>query len=255
MRAEHPIPASAVLDTSSGEPMGDRRRRLFRVVGLVGWGLVLGVEVAVTIRNPGLGNIIITAGIAILFVLVYLQLILARWIGHRNLRRVTGRLHGSAYLSEFHDLPNRNYLLAELRREMPRARTAHTPFMLLQLSLDDLDGIRERRGEEFAKRSVNALSEVLKRLTRSSDFLAHLGTSRFCVMLVECTSEQSWTFLRRVPGTIAVSDGQGMFDVPVTARVHQYDLEALYATDVLAEVETMRALRRREERREGSIAA
>ena len=255
MRAEHPTPAKVALDPNAEEPMDDSRRHLFRVVGVVGWGLVLGIELAVTIHDPSLGNILITSGIATLFVLVYVQLILGRWIGHRNLRRVTSRLHGSAYLSEFHDLPNRNYLLAELRREMPRARAIHTPFMLLQLSLDDLDGVRERRGEDFADRSVYALSEVLKRLTRSSDFLAHLGAARFCVMLVECTSEQSWTFLRRVPGSIPVSDGHAMFEVPVTARVHQYDLEALYATDVLAEVETTRPLRRREEPREGSIAA
>lgn len=255
MRAEHPGPVSAVPDPNGDEPMDDGRRHLFRVVGLIGWGLVLGIEVAATIHNPSVPNLIITTGIAMLCALVYLQLILARWLGHRNLRRVTSRLHGSAYLSEFHGLPNRNYLLAELRREMPRARTIHTPFMLLQLSLDELDEIRERRGEEFADRSVNALSEVLKRLTRSSDFLAHLGAGRFCVMLVECTSEQSWTFLRRVPGTIPVSDGHAMFEVAVTARVHQYDLEALYATDVLAEVETTRPLRRREEPRPGSIAA
>src|SRR5665811_2161949 len=97
MRAEHPTPAKVVLDPNAEEPMDDSRRHLFRVVGVVGWGVVLGIELAAAIHNPSLGNILITAGIATLFVLVYLQLILARWIGHRNLRRVTSRLHGSAY--------------------------------------------------------------------------------------------------------------------------------------------------------------
>jgi len=180
---------------------------------------------------------------------------LMRWMSHRRWRRVTGRLMGSAYLSDFQGLPNRNYVLAELRREMPRARSLRAPFVLVQLSLDDIAGVRERRGKEFGDRAVNALAEVLKRLTRSSDFLAHLGEARFCVMLVECTSEQSWTYLRRVPGSIAVSDGHHMFDVPVTARIYQYDLESLYATDVLQEVEDMRPLRRREDPRAGSIAA
>jgi hypothetical protein len=43
--------------------------------------------------------------------------------------------------------------------------------------------------------------------------------------------------------------------VPVSARMMQYDLEALYATDVLRDVEEAKPLRRREEPRLGSQAA
>jgi len=46
-----------------------------------------------------------------------------------------------------------------------------------------------------------------------------------------------------------------MLDVPVTARVSQYDMEALYATDVLRDLEEMRPLRRREQPRMDSLAA
>jgi hypothetical protein len=74
-------------------------------------------------------------------------------------------------------------------------------------------------------------------------------------MLVECTLEQSYIYLKRVPGTISVSDGHQMLDVPVTARVHQYDLESLYATDVLRDLEEMKPLRRREQPRMDSLAA
>ena len=38
-----------------------------------------------------------------------------------------------------------------------------------------------------------------------------------------------------------------MYDVTVTARVHQYDMESLYATDVLREMEESRPLRRKDE--------
>ena len=97
--------------------------------------------------------------------------------------------------------------------------------------------------------------ETLKRLTRSSDFLAHLGESSFCVMLVECTLEQSAIYLQRVPGTISVSDGRQMFDVPVAARASEYDMEAIYATDVLRDLEEMPALRRRDPPRTNALAA
>ena len=260
MRAEETTKPSAPVEEradprESGVDGPSRKRHLIRFAALAAWGALLGLVYAVAIGDPSPGNLVTAAGLSVVFVLVNLQVLVVRWLGHRQLRRLSSKLHGSAYLSDFQNLPNRNYLLAELRREMPRARSIHAPFVLIQLSLDDVDGIRERRGDEFAERAVTALAEVLKRLTRSSDFLAHLGGPKFCVVLVECTREQAWTYLRRVPGVIPVSDGFRMLDVPVSARLSEYDLESLYATDVLRDVEESKALRRREEPRMDSIAA
>jgi len=237
------------------QPGKDTRKQIIRVALLVGWGIVLAVQVTGTISHPSTSNIVVSAALCALFLIVNANLFLMGWLGHRSWRRVSTKLHGAAYLSEFHNLPNRNYVLAELRREMPRARAHNAPFVLIQLSLENIDEVRARRGDDFADRAVNALVEVLKRLTRSSDFLAHLGGARFGVMLVECTLEQSYIYLKRVPGTISVSDGHQMLDMAVTARVHQYDLESLYATDVLRDLEEMKPLRRREQPRMDSLAA
>ncbi|MCC6961466.1 MAG: diguanylate cyclase [Dehalococcoidia bacterium] len=233
----------------------ETRKHLIRAALLVGWGLVLAVQISATMSDPTVSNLIVSAAFCLLFLIVNINLFVIGWLGSRSWRRVSSKLHGAAYLSEFHNLPNRNYVLAELRREMPRARTHNAPFVLIQLSLENIDGVRERRGDDFADRSVNGLVDVLKRLTRSSDFLAHLGGARFCVMLVECTLEQSYIYLKRVPGTISVSDGRQMLDVAVTARVHQYDLESLYATDVLRDLEETKPLRRREQPRMDALAA
>ena len=238
-----------------GETRNQPRKQAIRVAVLVAWGAVLALQVTGTLRDPSTSNLVVTAAFAMLFLIVNANLFLMGWLGRRSWRSVSTRLHGAAYLSDFHNLPNRNYVLAELRREMPRARAHNTPFVLIQLSLETIDDIRQRRGDDFADRAVNALVEVLKRLTRSSDFLAHLGGARFGVMLVECTLEQSYIYLKRVPGTISVSDGHQMLDIAVTARVHQYDLESLYATDVLRDLEEMKPLRRREQPRMDSLAA
>jgi hypothetical protein len=64
-------------------------------------------------------------------------------------------------------------------------------------------------------------------------------------MLNDCGLDQSWLYLQRIPATIAVSDGRQMYEVEVCLRIHEYDLEALYATDVLREVEEAGPLRRR----------
>lgn len=237
------------------KPGKDTRKHVIRIALLVAWGVVLALQVTATVRNPSVSNLVVSSAFALLFVIVNANLFLIGWMGGRSWRRVSSRLHGAAYLSDFHNLPNRNYVLAELRREMPRARAHNTPFVLIQLSLETIDQVRERRGEDFADRSVNALVDALKRLTRSSDFLAHLGGPRFAVMLVECTLEESYIYLKRVPGNVSVSDGHQMLDVPVTARVHQYDLESLYATDVLRDLEETKPLRRREQPRMDSLAA
>jgi diguanylate cyclase (GGDEF)-like protein len=233
----------------------DARKHIIRIALLVGWGVVLAVQVASTVSHPSISNIIVSTAFFLLFAIVNVNLLLMGWLGGRSWRRASTKLHGAAYLRVFHNLPNRIYVLEELSREMPRDRTHNAPFVLIQLSLENIDQVKERRGEDFADRAVNSLVEVLKRLTRSSDFLAHLGGPRFAVMLVECTLEQSYIYLKRVPGNISVSDGHQMLDIAVTARVHQYDLESLYATDVLRDLEEMKPLRRREQPRMDSLAA
>jgi hypothetical protein len=46
-----------------------------------------------------------------------------------------------------------------------------------------------------------------------------------------------------------------MFEVPISARIHEYDLQSLYATDVLRDAEETKPMRRREVQRHGSEAA
>jgi hypothetical protein len=87
----------------------------------------------------------------------------------------------------------------------------------------------------------------MKRISRQTDFVAYMDTSRLCVLLIDCRLDQSYLFLERVPSVIAVSDGREMLDVPVTARLHEYDLQSLYATDVLREVEIATPLLRGDE--------
>ncbi|MBE7518797.1 MAG: diguanylate cyclase [Thermoflexaceae bacterium] len=239
------------LEELVGDPADDpevgRRRQAVRIVSLVLWAAVVAFQVGMAIINPGMVTIALAVTVFVLCVAMNAQIVLMLWTGNRNWRRMAAKLQGSAYLSELNDLPNRNYLLAEIRREMPRAReTGHT-FTLVQVSFDTLEAIRERRGDAFCDRAVHALTELLKRVTRQSDFVSHTSGSRFVVMLNECRMEQSWIYLQRIPATIAVSDGRMMYEVPLSVRVAEYDMEALYATDVVRDVEESGPLRRRED--------
>src|SRR5215216_4741231 len=125
----------------------ETRKHLVRIGLLVAWGVVVALQVTATARNPGTSNLIITVAFGLLFLVVNANLFLMGWLGGRSWRRVSSKLHGAAYLSDFHNLPNRNYVLAELRREMPRARAHNAPFVLIQLSLENIEQVRERRGD------------------------------------------------------------------------------------------------------------
>jgi diguanylate cyclase (GGDEF)-like protein len=231
------------------------RKRALRAVSMVLWVAIILIQGTRTFAEPSTINWFSFIGFVGLFFAVNAQLFLVRWLGERRMRRLVARLHGSAYLSELDNLPNRNYLLSELRREMPRARACGTPFVLIVLSLDNFSDVEQRRGSEFAGRALTGMAQVLRRFTRTSDFIAHLGGADFAVLLNEARHAESFIYLQRVPGSIAVSDGHRMFEVPISARIHEYDLQSLYATDVLRDAEETKPMRRREVQRHGSEAA
>jgi diguanylate cyclase (GGDEF)-like protein len=235
------------MDENGGmfEAPSNRRRVLLRLGGLAVWVVLMGIVISSAVRSPSLVSIISAAAFLLLFGVVYAQIMLVDSAGRRGLRHFHSRMGGGDYIDDRHELPNRNYLLAELRREMPRARNQGVPFVVLVVTLDELGGIRERRGEDFAERAVVSLSDLLRRVTRQSDFLSYIEGSEFAVVLNECDRNQAIHYLRRLPGTLAVSDGRRMFDVAIAIRLHEYDMESLYATDVLKEAEASIPLRRR----------
>ncbi|MEX2081755.1 MAG: diguanylate cyclase [Dehalococcoidia bacterium] len=219
------------------------RRKLVTYASFLLWVGIIAFQVLHSVASPTALNVVSVVVLLMLFVAVNAQIILIRAAGTRNWSRLIARLHGNAYLSDFHSMPNRNYLLSELRREMPRSRQVGKPFTLLVVTFESIDDIRKRRGTEFCDRAIRALADVLQRVTRKSDFVAHLGEARFCTLLNECAYEQSFIYLARLPGNIGVSDGKQMYDVPISVRVMQYDMESIYATDVLREAEDMAPLR------------
>ncbi len=234
---------ATLFETDEPEEGQSSRRRLVAYISLGLWVVVLAYQVWRTAESPSALNSVSLGVLMILFGVVHAQLLLIRASGNRNWARLIARLHGNAYISDFNGMPNRNYLLSELRREMPRSRSVGRPFTLLVVTIETIEEIRRRRGNDFGDRGVRALADVLQRITRKSDFVCHLGDARFASLLNECSYEQSFIYLARLPGRIGVSDGKQMYDVPISVRVLQYDMESIYATDVLREAEDMAPLR------------
>lgn len=209
----------------------------WRKLMVVPWALVLGVAIVMAIVDPQPLSLAVPALLMTAFVAGNYRRKLSDHSLHRNLRDLELRLDNASYLNEFQNLPNRNYMLDQLRREMPRARHTGEPFVVVTVSANDLDGITERRGAEFADLAARSLARLIERFTRASDFAAELGTGSFGILLYDCNLETAESYLRRVPGGLAVSTGKRMLEIPLTVRVTEYDMESIYAIDVLREAE------------------
>jgi diguanylate cyclase (GGDEF)-like protein len=215
-----------------------------RAAAFAVWLAMLVTEYTLLARNPTLWNFSLAVAFTLLFFATNAQVWARQMAGTRSLRHIMARLHSSSYISDYVPLPNRNYLLAELRREMARSRVSGSPFTIVRMELEGYEEVRGRRGEDFSSRSLRAFADLLRRVTRNSDFLAHLEGAIFAVMLLDCSRRNAGLYLNRIPGTLAVSDGHRMLDLRISARVHEYDMETLYATDVLAGLDHETALQR-----------
>ena len=209
----------------------------WRKLMVVPWALVLGIAVTMAIVDPQPLGLVVPVLLMTAFVAGNYRRKLSDHSLHRNLRDLELRLDNASYLNEFQSLPNRNYMLDQLRREMPRARHTGEPFVVVTVSANDLDGITERRGAEFAELAARSLARLIERFTRASDFAAELGPGSFGILLYDCNMEMAESYLRRVPGGLAVSTGKRMLEIPLTVRVTEYDMESIYAIDVLREAE------------------
>jgi len=128
-------------------------------------------------------------------------------------------------------LPNRNYLIDQLSREIARAERYGTTITLAVIELARVDELQRSWGGDILDRAAAHVAETLRRVTRASDFLARLDEQRFAVVLLECTREQAVRFADRI--TLAVAnrplEPAGRQRVPVyvavQARATQFERE------------------------------
>jgi GGDEF domain-containing protein len=237
----------AGLESEAGGDGAPRRRALGALIAGL-WVAALVVQALAVISRPNESTVIQLTVLAALFVAVYAQFGLMRIARVRSMRALAMRLRSRAYISETTNMPNRNYLLAQIRSEAAASRLRRRPFVLLLLSLDDLEAVARRRGQGFVDRALMAMADFLDRTVRDSDFAAHVAGEEFAVLLHDCTLEQSGNFLGRIPPTLAVGDGRRVLELPITVRAYEYDMEAIHATDVLfAAEESPRLVRETEE--------
>lgn len=220
-------------------------RRLVRPLGFLLWGVVLAFSAYTYATDQTITNLVLLCVFILLCIAINAESRIRTFAQKRAWHHETMRLDNSFYIADSSDLPNRTYLLSEVRREIARSAISNVPFTLIHLSLHDFEAIRERRGDEFAELALKAIENLVRRVTRPTDFLSHLGDSNFVIMLVDGGKADATSFLRSsIPGGLSVSNGSNMFDIPIVAQMLEYDMNSVYSADILSQLQEASPLMR-----------
>ncbi len=121
----------------------------------------------------------------------------------RSVRRLFEAYAESFYQDPLTGLPNQRHLHEQLGRETARADRYRYSLTLAMFEIVRLKDLTQSWGPDVVDRAILHVSDTLRRVARTSDFLARMGEEKFAVVLVQCTAEQGRTFGERVALAVA----------------------------------------------------
>ncbi len=95
-----------------------------------------------------------------------------------------------------------------LRLEFARAQRYAYPLSCLLLAVDQLDALRDRHGYEFKEQVIERVVDLLKRATRSSDFLGRTADDRLVLLLPHTSAVGARTLAARLVETAGALAGE-----------------------------------------------
>ena len=108
------------------------------------------------------------------------------------------------FQDELTGLPNRQQLIEQLSRDIARAQRYKHDLTLTFVQVSQFAELNTAWGAATAASAVVHVSETLRRVTRTPDFLARVDEDSFAVLLTQCSQEQANLFGERV--SLAVSN-------------------------------------------------
>lgn len=97
--------------------------------------------------------------------------------------RLKQQIGRSTHVDALTGLANTRYFKEALTRSVARAERSNQMFAVIHIDLIGFKQVNEQIGEEIGDELLFALSEQLKRLVRTDDFVARLGPDEFAVLL------------------------------------------------------------------------
>lgn len=101
-------------------------------------------------------------------------------------------------------LPNRQQLTDILSRDIARCERYSHSLTLAIVRITQFEDMKASWGHGTSRQAVHHVAETLARVTRASDFVAHIDEGSFAVILLQCSGRQAAIYGDRV--TLAVSN-------------------------------------------------
>lgn len=102
-------------------------------------------------------------------------------------------------------LHNRRALLAELEREVNRARRQSRPLSALYIDVDDFKRLNDREGHARGDEALIAVAGALTATLRTVDVAARLGGDEFCVLLPDTDRAHALIVAERLADAVRAS--------------------------------------------------
>ena len=100
-------------------------------------------------------------------------------------------------------LPNRHVFLLRGEAEWNRFRRYHHPFSVITCCIEELAGVSEKFGDEFANSAVLHVVAICVREKRATDSVARLASDKLGLLLPHTTGEEALTFACRLRNALA----------------------------------------------------
>lgn len=123
-----------------------------------------------------------------------------------------------------------------LRIEFARAQRYSYPLSCMLLAVDQLDALRDRHGYEFKEQVLECLVDLLKRATRSSDFLGRTADDRLALLLPHTPPQGARTLGARLienSGVLSAELGGNLARVSVSIGLCSLEGEGMLFHDAL----------------------
>jgi len=123
-----------------------------------------------------------------------------------------------------------------LRIEFARAQRYGYPLTCMLLAVDQLDTLRDRHGYEFKEQVLERLVDLLKRATRSSDFLGRTADDRLALLLPHTPQQGARTLAARLienSGVLSAELGGDLARVSVSIGLSSLEADGALFHDAL----------------------
>ncbi|PWB67244.1 MAG: hypothetical protein C3F14_02660 [Deltaproteobacteria bacterium] len=105
---------------------------------------------------------------------------------------------------------NRTYLVRRFESELRRARNYTSPLSVLLMDIDHFKQVNDTYGHAAGDAILKQLAALIRKNTRSSDFVVRYGGEEFVSVMTSANQDQAFLYVDRLRETVAA----GEFPVP-----------------------------------------